>query len=172
MDFFKLIHQRRSIRAFQPEKVPESLLQKIYEAIQQSPTAGNLQAYEVFLVEQKQVLRRLAQAALQQEFIQEASVALVFCANPAQAGSRYGTRGETLYSLQDATIACTYAHLAAAALGLGSVWIGAFDDEAVWRAIGSPKGLRPVAILPIGYPAENPPPTPRRNWKEFIHPVG
>jgi nitroreductase len=171
MEFFDLIKRRRSIRKFKPDKVPSEILEKIYEAIRLAPSAGNLQVYEVFLVEDRRRLGQLAEAALGQDFIQEAAAALVFCANPEQAASRYGSRGRNLYALQDATIACTFAHLAAADLGLGSVWIGAFDDAAVWQAIGSPKGLRPVAILPLGYPAESPQPTSRRHWKEFLHPV-
>ncbi|MCS7305887.1 MAG: nitroreductase family protein [Thermoguttaceae bacterium] len=171
MEFFELLKRRRSVRKYKSEKIPAEVLEKIYEAIRWSPSAGNLQAYEVFLVEDRQRLSQLARAAFGQDFIAEAAVALVFCADPDQAASRYGARGRNLYALQDATIACTFAHLAAAALGLGSVWIGAFDDAAVWQAIGSPKGLKPVAILPLGYPAENPPPTPRRHWKEFVHPV-
>ncbi|HOM17329.1 MAG TPA: nitroreductase family protein [Thermoguttaceae bacterium] len=170
MDFFELIKRRRSIRKYKPDRVPAEVLEKIYEAIRLAPSAGNLQAYEVFLVEDRERLGQLAEAALGQDFLRQASAALVFCAAPRQAGREYGRRGETLYALQDATIACTYAHLAAAALGLGSVWIGAFDDEAVWQVIGAPKGLKPVAVLPVGYPAENPPPTPRRNWKDFVHP--
>jgi len=74
-----------------------------------------------------------------------------------------------LYALQDATIAATYAMLAAADLGLGSVWIGAFSDEGVWQAIGSPEGSNPVAILPIGYAAEEPPKTARRRLDGLVH---
>ncbi len=171
MEFFELIQHRRSIRKYKPDKISPEVLEKIYKAIRLAPSAGNLQAYEVFLVEDRQRLRELARAAFGQEFIAEAAVALVFCADPEQAASRYGSRGRSLYALQDATIACTFAHLAAADLGLASVWIGAFDDAAVWQAIGSPKGLKPVAILPLGYPAETPPPTARRHWKQFVHPV-
>lgn len=171
MEFFEVIQRRRSIRKFRSEPIPADLLEQIYEAIRQAPSAGNLQAYEVFVVEGADRLGELGRAAFGQMFIQQAALALVFCSNPDQAASRYGSRGRHLYALQDATIACSFAHLAAAALGLGSVWIGAFDDEAVWRVIGSPRGLKPVAILPLGYAAENPPPIPRRPWKEFIHPV-
>ncbi|MBC7350749.1 MAG: nitroreductase family protein [Thermogutta sp.] len=169
MDFFELVQRRRSIRKFQPRSIPAEMMDKILEAIRWAPSAGNLQAYEVFVVEDRERLHQLAEAALGQEFIEEAPVALVFCANPAQSGARYGSRGQRLYALQDATIACAHAHLAAAALGLGSVWVGAFHDEAVWQAIGAPEGLKPVAILPLGFPAENPPPTPRRSLPEFIH---
>ncbi len=171
MDFFELVHQRRSIRKFQPQPIPEKALQTIYEVFNSAPSAGNVQAYEVFVVENKEKLKQLARAALGQDCISEAPVALVFCADPTRSAHEYGTRGENLYAVQDATIACTYAHLAAAALGLGSVWVGAFHDNEVWKAIGSPKGLRPVAILPVGYPAETPEPTPRRKLEDLVHKI-
>jgi nitroreductase len=56
-------------------------------------------------------------------------------------------------------------------LGLATVWIGAFNDEEVQRAILKPEGQIPVAILPIGYAAENPAPTPRRSLEDLVHPV-
>jgi nitroreductase len=74
-----------------------------------------------------------------------------------------------LYCLQDATIACTFAHLAAVALGLASVWVGAFDDEGVRQAIGVGDNLLPVAILSIGYPGEQPKSTSRRSLSDLVH---
>jgi nitroreductase len=70
--------------------------------------------------------------------------------------------------VQDATIACCFAHLAATALGLGSVWVGAFNDNFVSKAVKAPKDLKPVAILPVGYPAEKPEPTDRRKIPAFV----
>jgi len=87
---------------------------------------------------------------------------------PSVTGSVTET-GEELYSLQDATIACTFAHLAAVALGLGSCWIGAFNDNAVRQVIGAPQNMRPVAILPIGVPADMPEPRERRPLSDLIH---
>jgi nitroreductase len=71
--------------------------------------------------------------------------------------------------VQDATIACAYAQLAATALGLATVWIGAFDEAAVRRAIDVGDDLRPVAILPIGYAAENPDRSTRRSVADLVH---
>jgi nitroreductase len=169
MDYFELIQTRRSIRSFARKPVEEAKLQRILEAARQAPTAGNLQAYEIYVAQSAEVRSALAAAALSQEFIRQAPVALVFCAFPRRSSARYGDRGARLYALQDATIACTFAMLAAAALGLGTVWVGAFRDEEVWKAIGSPRDQHPIAILPVGYPAESPAPTDRRPLKEFVH---
>ncbi|MCS7230341.1 MAG: nitroreductase family protein [Candidatus Kryptonium sp.] len=171
MDFFEVLRKRRSVRKFKDEPISEDKLKLIYEAINSAPSAGNLQAYEVFVVKDKDKLKQLADASLSQEFIAQAPIALVFCANPARSRWRYGSRGEKLYSLQDATIACAYAQLSATALGLGSVWIGAFDEDEVRKIISIGKNLIPIAILPIGYPDEVPEPTPRRKIGDLIHEV-
>ncbi|MDW8044397.1 MAG: nitroreductase family protein [Nitrososphaerota archaeon] len=169
MEFFDVIKRRRSVRAFKPDPIDDSQLNKILEAANSAPSAGNLQAYEIFLIKDMKRKRGLVRAALYQEFIAEAPVVLVFCANPLRSASRYGKRGAELYSLQDATIAATFAHLAATALGLASVWIGAFDDDMVLKELGNPPNLRPVAILPIGYAAEEPEATPRRSLEDLVH---
>ncbi|MFB3776444.1 MAG: nitroreductase family protein [Bryobacteraceae bacterium] len=171
MEFHELIQQRRSVRVFTRQAVEESKLQEILQAANAAPSAGNLQAYEIFVVRDARRRKELAGAALGQEFVAQAPVALVFCAHPALSEERYRDRGRSLYSVQDATIACAFAMLAAADLGLATVWVGAFNDEAVWKAIGSPRGLLPVAILPIGYAGERPGATSRRPLQSLTHEV-
>lgn len=139
------------------------------EAANQAPSAGNLQAYEIFLVKDNARRSALSKAALDQSFISEAPLDLVFCAHPARSEWRYSDRGKNLYSIQDATIACTYAMLAATTLGLGSVWVGAFDPIKVRRILEISQDLLPVAILTVGYPAENPPSKSRRKIIELVH---
>lgn len=172
MEFFDVLKARRSIRAFRATPVEEEKLKAILEAANSAPSAGNLQAYEIYLVKDRSQRKALAQAALWQDFVAQAPLALVFCAHPARAEGRYGQRGVRLYALQDATIACTFAMLAVTALGLATVWVGAFDDEAVHRAIGSPAGIIPVAILPIGYAGEKAEPTARRRLERLVHEPG
>jgi nitroreductase len=169
MDFFQVVKTRQSIRAFAARDIEEEKLRQILDAANKAPSAGNLQAYEIFLVRDASVRKELARASLRQDFIASAPISLVFCANPFRAAARYGQRGEQLYSIQDATIACTFAMLAATANGLATVWIGAFSEEKVRQAISVPEGLRPVAILPIGYAAETPQPTSRRLIAELVH---
>ena len=171
MDFFALIQARRSVRAFGAKPVPEELLKRVLEAANAAPSAGDLQAYEIYVVRKPERRKKLAEAALWQDFVAAAPVVLVFCANPAHNEGRYGERGRRLYSIQDASIACTFAMLAATGLGLASVWVGAFRDEQVQMAIGAPAKQQPVAILPVGYPAESPERTPRRPLPELVHEV-
>jgi nitroreductase len=171
MEFFKVLKQRHSIRSYQDKPVEEEKIKKILEAVNSAPSAGNAQAYEVFLVKGIEKKKLLADAAFGQDFIAKAPVVLVFCSNSSRSSPRYSSRGEKLYSIQDAAIATTFAILTATELGLGSCWVGAFDDIDVLKVIGNPKGLRPVTILPIGYAAEKPHITTRRKLEDLFHKI-
>lgn len=92
---------------------------------------------------------------------------MVFCADPNRSAERYGERGSELYSVQDATIAGTFAMLAAVDLGLATVWIGDFDEEKV-RQVLDVKSIRPVAMFSLGYAAESPAAAPRRAIEEIF----
>lgn len=168
MEFFEVIRNRHSIRGFTTQVIEPEKVQTILDAANAAPSAGNLQGYEIFAVTNRAVLLALMRASYEQEFIAQVPIALVFCAHPARSAVKYGTRGERLYSVQDATIACAYAQLAATALGLASVWVGAFVDEMVSAAIGVGDDLKPVAILPIGYPGKQPKIRPRRELSELV----
>jgi len=171
MEYFDVVRARHSTRRYSSAVLEEEKLRSILDAVNRAPSAGNLQAYEIFLARERRHRRALADASLSQSFIAEAPVVLVFCAHPARAEREYGERGRSLYALQDATIACTFAMLAATALGLATVWIGAFDEEKVRKAIGAPKGVQPAALLPVGYAAEKPIQTPRRPLGDLVHDV-
>ncbi len=167
MEFVDVLASRRSVRSYSDREVSDEAVSFILEAANSAPSAGDLQAYEIVVVRDKSVRAKLARAALGQWFIAEAPVDLVFLANPERSRVRYGRRGEVLYCIQDATIAATFAMLAATSLGLGTCWVGAFSDEAVLEAVGAKRPLIPVAIISVGYPAEKPSATPRRDVSEL-----
>ena len=169
MDFFDVVEMRQSIRAFQDKSIDPAAIQRLLETINHAPSAGNLQGYEVYLVTDRAVIQSLARATRGQDFITQAPLALVFCAHPARSAQKYRERGTALYCIQDATIACAYAQLAVTALELASVWVGAFDEDAVRQAIGVGHELRPIAFLPIGYAAETPERRSRRALAELVH---
>ncbi|HYK91189.1 MAG TPA: nitroreductase family protein [Acidobacteriota bacterium] len=171
MEFFEVLGKRQSIRAYSERPVEEEALHRILEAAHSAPSAGNLQARDIFIVREPERRAALARAAFGQDFIAAAPVSLVFCTHPARCTWKYGNRGRRLYAVQDATIACAYAMLAATALGLSTVWVGAFADSAVHEAVGSPAGLDPVAVLPIGYAAENPTRRPRLPFEDVVHEI-
>ncbi|MGC8743256.1 MAG: nitroreductase family protein [Verrucomicrobiia bacterium] len=167
MELFDAINLRRSVRKFKPIAIEPEKLEKIYNAINRAPSAGNLQAYQVYVVTDVEIKKSLAKAALDQDFLVEAPVVLVFCAVAARS-KKYGKRGESLYCIQDATIAAAYAQLAATALALSTCWVGAFDESEAINILKLPIGHRPVAMMPIGYAAESPEPTPRRAITDLI----
>lgn len=169
MDFFKTVEERHSMRKYVNTPVEEEKLHKILETANQAPSAGNLQGYEIYIVRKLEQRQALVKAAWDQEFLAEAPVVLVFCANPGRVVERYKERGSGLYCIQDATIACTFAMLAAKALGLDTVWVGAFDELAVSKIIHVSGNLRPVAMLPVGYAGKEVAMRPRRELKDLVH---
>jgi nitroreductase len=168
MELSELIHARRSVRAYQEGPVEAEKVKTLLHLINRAPSAGNLQAYEIYQVTAPRVRAALAHAA-HQSFIAQAPLILVFFANPGRSTRKYGTRGKELYALQDATIAATYAMLVAQDLGLSTVWIGAFDDAGVTAAVSAPGDWVPVAVLPVGYAAEMPDVSTRRGLAELVH---
>ncbi len=169
--FTEICRRRHSIRRFKPEPVGDDLVRKILEVVQTAPTAGNLQAYEVVVVKDSQIKNDLAAAALGQRFIAEAPLVLGFLALPLASARRYGERGVRLYSIQDATIACTYAMLAATALGLSSTWVGAYNDDEVRALLKAGPDQVPVALLPVGWGAQDAYPTSRRSLDKMAREV-
>lgn len=167
MDFWEVVAQRRSVRKFDPTRdVTADQIERLLQTAILAPSAGNLQPWYFYVVRDPGLRRSLAEAALGQDFVAEAPVVIVVCAEPERSAWRYGDRGRYLYCLQDTASAVTHILLAAVAMGLGCCWVGAFSEEEAARALSLPPNLRPVAILPIGYPAQWPRPRPRRPLSE------
>ncbi len=155
-EFLDVIKKRRSIRKFQDKPVEEEKIETILENAILAQSAGNLQSYFIYVVKDKTVKESLTEAAYGQSFIKQAPVVFVVCADQEKAGKYYGERGYELYSINDASIVATYIELVACALDLGTCWVGAFDEEIVRKILALPEGVRPIAIIPCGYPAEKP----------------
>ncbi|MEM3459526.1 MAG: nitroreductase family protein [Candidatus Bathyarchaeia archaeon] len=169
MDVLEAIKGRRSIRAFESRNVPDELVEKLIDAARWAPSAGNIQPWEFVVVRKSEIKRMLAEAALNQSFIEEAPVVIVVCANENRSMQGYGVRGKTLYCIQDTAAAIQNIHLTAYSLGLGTCWVGAFKEEKAKEILKAPQGIRPVAIIPVGYPAETPPPRNRRPISQIVH---
>lgn len=167
MDVLQVIRERRSIRAFQDRPIPQATLEALIQALTWAPSAGNLQSRHFFFVFDEDLRRRLADAALSQDFIAEAPLVIVACADHERVRWRYRDRGVSLYCLLDVAAAVQNILLTAHAQGLGTTWVGAFDEAAVSRLLNLPAGLRPVTIVPVGYPAEHPS-APRRLSREQL----
>ncbi|MBK7541673.1 MAG: nitroreductase family protein [Candidatus Competibacteraceae bacterium] len=168
-DFFETVRHRHSIRKYQPDMAVEpEKLSAILEMACAAPSAGDLQAYRIIVVRDLADRQMLVNSCHQQNFIAEAPICLVFCADPARSESVFSERGARLYALQDATIAATYAQLAIVAAGMGSTWIGYFEEDKIREILKLESGLVPVALLSLGYPAELPEPSSRRRLDEVV----
>jgi nitroreductase len=166
-DFFRVIATRRSTRNFDTSRFVEQWkIDKILAAADTAPTAGNFQGFEVFYIKNKEIKKRLVEAANNQPYV-NAPVVLVFCRDISRVKLNFPQEILAKFSLQDATLAAAYSQLAASALGLSSIWIGMIDEEKVKQIIGT--GLNPSSILCIGYPSHKRPPKSRRKLKELIH---
>lgn len=167
-DFFETVRHRHSVRRYQSTAVEEEKLHAILEMACAAPSAGDLQSYQIIVVKSADTRQALRQAADDQEFISEAPICLVFCADPERSKTKFGERGQSLYALQDATIAATYSQLAIVAAGMGSTWVGHFDEQQVSKILALQNGLTPIAMLSIGYPAELPEPSSRRRMEDIV----
>jgi nitroreductase len=169
MDFWQVIEERHSVRNFEAGRdVPPEVVQRILGAAIRAPSAGNCQPWHFVVVRSEWTKNLLAEAAYGQWFIAEAAVVIIVCADPARSARRYRSRGVQLYCLQDTAAAAEHILLAVTALGLGACWVGAFDEGAASQALDLPGDLRPVAIVPIGYPAARPSRTSRRSLEEVV----
>ena len=163
-DILETIKNRRSIREFQAKEIPEKLIEKLIEALIWAPSAGNLQSRKFYFVFDQKTKRELVKAALGQDFIAQAPLVVIGCTDNKIAW-RYGERGKNLYSICDVSASIENMMLVAHEEELGSVWVGAFDEKEVSKILNLPENLRPIAIIPIGYPAEKPK-APKRVSKE------
>jgi nitroreductase len=152
-EFLRVIDDRWSCRRFEQAPLEETLIWKLLRAMLRAPSAGNIQPWHFYVVTNESIKRGLTDAAHGQEFVSQAPVVVVVCVVPSRAGEGYGERGKTLYCIQDTAAAVENLLLAAEALGLGTCWVGAFDEAHASEVLGLPSEKRPVAIVPVGKPA-------------------
>ncbi len=167
MDILKAIRERRSIRDFRRKEIPKDIIDKLIDALIWAPSAGNLQARKFYFVSDEALKKKIAIAALNQFFLAEAPLVIVGCAD-ARISHRYGERGVSLYSIQDVSCSLMGMMLVAYEKGLGSVWVGAFDEDAISETLRLPKYLRPVSIVAVGYSSKVPSPPPRVSKEEAV----
>ncbi len=153
MTFFDLIKERSSIRSYKEREISEDEVQKLLKAANSAPSAGNLQSYKIVAIKNKEFKDDLVGAAHGQKLLGEASVVFAFLQDLERSQKKYGERGK-LYSTQDGTIAATYLQLAAEEMGLGSCWVGSFDEEEVTELLETSN--KPLALIPVGHPARSP----------------
>jgi nitroreductase len=168
-----IVMQRFSCRTFTDEPLSRETMERLLEAARWAPSAGNLQPWRFVVVTEGRRRRALAAAALGQRFLADAPVVIVVCAVPEESARLYGDRGRDLYCLQDTAAAASNLLLAATELGLGGCWVGAFDEARTSRILELDPEWRPVALLAVGVPREEPDPRrSRRPLDELVRWVG
>jgi nitroreductase len=154
IDFWQVLEERRSVRAFDTAVgVAPETVEAILTAAILAPSAGNRQPWHFYVVRNDAARQALAAAANGQEFVGQAPVVIVVCADAEQSATRYGDRGRSLYCIQDTAAAVEHILLSVVALDLGCCWVGSFDEALVAHVLDLPRNRRPVALLPIGRPA-------------------
>lgn len=164
MDVLTAIEGRRSIRKYSQAFIEEEKLKLVSEAMRLAPSASNSQKWKFIFVTDKEKRKKLMEAADGQKFIQEAPVTVVGVATEDQHIMMCGQKTSTT----NVSIAMAYMTLEAYELGLGTCWIGHFDEEKVKEALDIPANMRAVAISPLGYPDEDPDERPRKSADEVI----
>jgi nitroreductase len=170
METIKAINDRRSIRKFKSIDVKENIIEILLNAAQMAPSAGNVQGRDYIIVTDPEIKNQLVKAAYDQKFIGQAPIVIIFIANIERSSNIYGGRG-LLYSIQDATVSVMNLMLVAQDLGLGTCWVGAFDGDYVKDILKIPIELeiKPIAIIPIGYPDEVPVMPQRMSLDKLLH---
>jgi nitroreductase len=151
MEVFEAIKRRKSVRKYLDKQIPDDVFNRVMDAARSAPSASNRQEWRFVAVKEKSTKRELAKIAGDQNFIAEAAVVLVCCGIDDGKIMHCGQPACPL----DVTIAIDHITLAATAEGLGSCWIGHFEEEPVKRLLAIPKEVRVIELLPIGYPADD-----------------
>lgn len=168
MDVFEAIKKRRSVRKFTNKNVPEDIIQQLLEAAIWAPSGGNLQTWHFIVVRNSKIKAGLTDATRGQGCIYGAPVVIVVCCNYLKS-TKYGERGAELFTLHDTGAAIQNILLTATSLGLGTVWVGAFDELKAAEVLGlNHSEIRPVALIPVGYPGEFPKGPGRKPLREVV----
>ncbi len=165
MDFYEVIKTRRSVRSYKPDPVSEEVLMRVLDAARIAPSGSNRQPWKFIIVRDEALKRKIAQHCSHQYFIAEAPIVIVACGRNIHY-NRGGYMGD-LSMLVDVSIAFTHLILAARAEGLGTCWIGAFDNEKLKKLLEIPDDVNIVAITPLGYPAKEKAFTPYTSRKKL-----
>lgn len=142
MDVFEAVQIRRSIRAYEPNHIPKEKLEKVLEAARLAPSANNIQPWHFIVVKDAEKRARLAKAPFAR-FLKQVPVVIVGCGDQ---------KASPKWFMVDVAIAMQNMVLTATSMGLGTCWVGSFNEEQVREMLKIPENYRVVALLALGYP--------------------
>jgi nitroreductase len=164
-NILNLIRNRGSIRSYKDKIIPQQELLNIIESARLAQSAANRQPWEFILVTNPTIKGKVAEVANHQSFVGEAA-AVVVCLADIEKSARVGPFEGFLIDL---AIAIENMALTSWDLGIGSCWIGAFNEGRVRELLGIPAHLRVVSLLTLGYPDERPGAKSRKSLNEILH---
>jgi nitroreductase len=164
MEFSQLIETRYSVRAYKPDPVEEEKLHQVLEAARLAPTANNQQPFQLILIHTKGREKELRRIYNRDWFVR-APLVICACGIPGGAWVREDKKN---YAVVDVAIVMDHLILAATGLGLGTCWIGAFNERATREILGLPMEVEPIAFTPLGYPADQPKPKERKPLEALV----
>jgi nitroreductase len=154
MEFSELIQQRYSVRAYKPDPIENDKLEKVLDAARIAPTAANRQPFRLIVIHTKGRETELRRIYHREWFVQ---APIIICAvGLTQQGWVRGADGKN-YTEVDVAIVFDHLILEAANQGLGTCWVAAFNPDSVRQVLGLPEEIEPIALTPLGYPADQPP---------------
>ncbi len=166
MKVLDVIQKRRSVRKYKEDPIPEKALMRVLEAARLAPSGKNFQPWKFIIVKDKALKEKLAQASAGQFFMAEAPIIIVGCGFPDNC---YAGMGRYMKSWSvDVTIALEHLILQAQEEGLGTCWIGSFEEEEVKAILNIPENVKVLALTPLGYPEEIPRFRGRKSLDEII----
>jgi len=150
MDVDEVISQRRSVRSYQATPVSEELLEELVDTARQAPSWMNKQCWHFLIVTDSLQIADIAKTAVTNHWIKQAPALIFVCADPHLSGTRDGLE----YYMVDAAIAMDHLILFATSKGLGTCWIGSFNEEKIKNLLGIPPRIRIITFTPVGYAKE------------------
>ncbi|KYK34906.1 MAG: nitroreductase [Thermoplasmatales archaeon SG8-52-3] len=150
MEFENVIKSRQSVRDYSSKKVENEKINFIIECARFAPSWTNKQCWQFILVEEKKIIEELAKTSIINRWLKNVPMIIVACGNPKESGNR----NDIDYYIVDVAIALEHIILAATDKGLGTCWIGGFDEKKVKEILNIPENFRVIAMTPLGYPAE------------------
>jgi nitroreductase len=168
MDIFQVFSDRRSIRKYKDTSVERDKIEKILDAARLAPSWKNMQCWRFLVLTDPRQCAKTLDAFPDdnpgKKAIAGAPVVIVVCADPLESGVENGIE----YYIADTAIAFEHLCLAAHALGLGTCWMGWYNEEQIKQALGIPSAIRIIGITPLGYPDQEPKPRPRNALEEIM----
>jgi len=163
MDLYDAIKIRRSIRKYKQKKVPMDVIKRVLDAARLAPSWANMQGVRYIVVTDKEQVEKVIDATSQKGKFASAPMFIVAISDAKWSGNN----GDMAYYMLDVGIALEHLVLAATAEGLGTCWIGFFDEERLKEVLAIKKSNRVVALTPLGYPDEAPAARSRKALSEI-----